>query len=368
MKIGVLTSSRADYGIYKQLLFKLFKDDRFELIIIAFGMHLLKEQGNTIEAIEKDKFGTIHKVIGMPSKDSEMEIAKGYGNLIVNFSDYWNQNKFDFVLALGDRYEMSAAVQASIPFNVRIAHLHGGETTLGAIDNIYRHQITLASKLHFVSSELFSEKVEDIIGDKENIYNVGSLSIDGLEDLSLPSWKSVMKEFAITSESFILVTFHPETIDLEKNKEYCEVIYKTLEEISKNDYMVITMANADTMGSLFRETSKKLKEKNPNKFALVESFGKENYFSAMKASKFLIGNTSSGILEAASFGKFVINVGARQLGRLQSGNVINVNFNKNQIIKRIEEIEKQQKFKGVNKYYKANTANSIIEILISDEL
>ena len=128
------------------------------------------------------------------------------------------------------------------------------------------------------------------------------------------------------------------------------------------------MANADTMGSLFREISKKLKEKNPNKFVLVESFGKENYFSAMKASKFLIGNTSSGILEAASFGKFVINVGNRQLGRLQSGNVIDVDFNKEEIIKSIEEIEKQQKFKGANKYYKKNTANKIIEILTNDRL
>jgi GDP/UDP-N,N'-diacetylbacillosamine 2-epimerase (hydrolysing) len=368
MKIGVLTSSRADYGIYKQLLFKLSKDDRFELIIIAFGMHLLKDHGSTIESIEKDKFGVIHKVLGMPNKDSEMEISKGYGNLIVNFSDYWNQNKYDFVLALGDRYEMSAAVQASIPFNISIAHLHGGETTLGAIDNIYRHQITLTSKLHFVASDVFAKKVKDITGGNENIYNVGSLSIDGLEDLCLPSWKTVKKEFKILSESFILVTFHPETIDLQKNKDYCEVIYKTLEEISYTNYIVITMANADTMGSLFRETSKKLKEKYPNKFALVESFGKENYFSAMQSSKFLIGNTSSGILEAASFGKFVINVGSRQLGRLQSGNIINVEFDKNQIIKGIGEIEKQQKFKGVNKYYKPNTANNIIEILTNERL
>lgn len=365
MRIGVLTSSRADYGIYKKLLSKLSKDDRFELVIIAFGMHLIEEHGYTIEIIKNDNFGTIHKVEGMPINDSEMEIARGYGNLIVNFSEYWDKNKFDYVFALGDRFEMSAAVQATIPFNIKIAHLHGGETTLGAIDNIYRHQITLASKIHFVSSDLFSKKVEDIIGVKENVYNVGSLSIDGLEDLSLPSWKSVMKEFDIPFESFILVTFHPETIDLEKNKEYCEVIYKTLEEISINKYIVITMANADTMGSLYREISKKLKEKYPTRFSLIESFGKENYFSAMKASSFLLGNTSSGIIEAASFGKFVINVGARQLGRLQSGNTINVNFDKKQILKGIEEIEKDLLFKKPNKYYKKNTAKNIMEILKS---
>ena len=128
------------------------------------------------------------------------------------------------------------------------------------------------------------------------------------------------------------------------------------------------MANADTMGSLFRETSKELKEKYPNKITLVESFGKENYFSAMKASKFLIGNTSSGILEAASYGKFVVNVGTRQLGRLQSGNVINIDFNKNQIIDAVEKIKIDENFRGVNKYYKSNTANNIIEFLSNERL
>ncbi|MFK8060268.1 MAG: UDP-N-acetylglucosamine 2-epimerase [Polaribacter sp.] len=368
MKIGVLTSSRADYGIYKQLLSKLSKDDQFQLVIIVFGMHLLKEHGDTVKVIEKDNFGIIHKVLGMPNKDSEMEIAKGYGNLIINFSDYWSKNKFDYIIALGDRYEMSAAVQATIPFNLKIAHLHGGETTLGAIDNIYRHQITLASKAHFVSSDVFAEKVSNLIGSKLNIFNVGALSLDGFEYLILPEWSAVMKEFNIPTQNFTLVTFHPETVNVNKNKEYCKVIYKALEEISHNNHIVITMANADTMGSLYRETSKELKEKYPNKITLVESFGKENYFSAMKASKFLIGNTSSGILEAASYGKFVVNVGSRQLGRLQSGNVINVDFNKDQIIDAVEQIKIDGNFRGVNKYYKPNTANNIIEFLSNERL
>ncbi|WP_417857478.1 UDP-N-acetylglucosamine 2-epimerase [Xanthomarina gelatinilytica] len=368
MKIGVLTSSRADYGIYKQLLSKLSKDDRFELVIIVFGMHLLKEHGNTFKVIEKDNFGVIHKVSGMPNKDSEMEIAKGYGNLIINFSEYWSKNNFDCVLALGDRFEMSAAVQAAIAFNLKIAHLHGGETTLGAIDNIYRHQITLVSKIHFVSSDIFANRVSDLIESKENIYNVGSLSIDGLEDLRLPKWSSVMKEFNIPAQNFILVTFHSETVDVNKNRNYCNVIYETLEEICQSIHVVITMANADTNGSLYRETSKKLKHNNFDKISLVESFGKENYFSAMKESKLLIGNTSSGIIEAASFGKFVINVGKRQLGRLQSGNVFNVDYNKNKIIKAFRQIIGNPEFIGANKYYKKNTVNKIIEILANERL
>ena len=128
------------------------------------------------------------------------------------------------------------------------------------------------------------------------------------------------------------------------------------------------MANADTMGSLYREVSKKLKENNKNKFTLVESFGKEKYFAAMKECQFLIGNTSSGILEAASFQKYFINVGSRQLGRLQSGNVINVEFNKTQILEAVEKIKVNDKFTGKNEYYKPNTANNIIEILTNERL
>ena len=143
IKIGVLTSSRADYGIYKPLLEKLSRDNRFNLIIIAFGMHLQKHHGFTISEIRRDNFGAIHTVLGMPDKDSPIEISKGYGALIINFSEYWSLNKFDHVFALGDRFEMSAAVQAGIPFEVNFSHIHGGETTLGAIDNIYRHQIKL---------------------------------------------------------------------------------------------------------------------------------------------------------------------------------------------------------------------------------
>ena len=368
MKIGVLTSSRADYGIYKKLLSSIAKDDRFQLTIIAFGMHLLEEHGKTVTTIKEDNFGTIHQVLGMPNKDAEIDIARGYGNLVSNFAEYWSTSKFDYIFALGDRFEMSAAVQATIAFNLKIAHLHGGETTIGAIDNIYRHQITLASKLHFVSSSVFAEKVFNLTGNKENIYSVGSLSIDGLENLSLPKWSTVMDKFNIPNKKFVLVTFHPETVNVNKNNQYSEIVFESLLKISNTYHVIITMANADTMGSLYREVSKKLKENNKNKFTLVEGFGKENYFAAMKECQFLIGNTSSGILEAASFQKYVINVGSRQLGRLQSGNVINVEFNKTQILEAVEKIKVNDKFTGKNEYYKPNTANNIIKILTNERL
>ena len=368
MKIGVLTSSRADYGIYKPLLAKLAKDERFELIIIVFGMHLQLHHGNTIEAIEKDDFGIIDRVLGMPNKDTSLDIVKGYGQLIIEFSEYWNTSNFDYVFALGDRFEMSAAVQAGIPFGIKFAHIHGGETNLGAIDNIYRHQISLGSNLHFVASEIFIKRVENIIDSSKNIFNVGSLSLDGIKELKLPNWNDVRREFNIPDKPFILVTFHPETVGIEKNENFCKIIYETLEVVCRDLHVIITLANADTMGSLYRDISRVLKRDNPKNISLIDNFGKENYFAAMNASEMLLGNTSSGILEAASFGKYVINVGERQSGRLGSKNVINVPFNKDEIIKSIKKVVVDNNYQAENIYYKPNVANEIIKILANDRL
>ena len=364
MKIGVLTSSRADYGIYKLLLSKLSKDDRFDLAIIVFGMHLLKQHGETIKEIESDGFGVIHKVQGMPINDMPVDISKGYGKLIVEFSNYWNEYQFDYVLALGDRFEMNAAVQAGIPFGVLFAHLHGGETTLGAIDNIYRHQITLASKIHFVATDIYRDKVIDIVGDSNKVFNVGALSIDGFSDLILPDWNDVRAKFGIPDKPFILVTFHPETIQISRNELYSSIVFETLTVLCQANQIVITLANADTMGKYYRDMAYLLKKKHSDSITLVDSFGKENYFSAMKSSKFLLGNTSSGILEAASFGKFVINVGKRQEGRLRSANVFDVNFIKDEIINCVKKIEQNSVYKGGNKYFKNDTADNIIKKLI----
>ena len=368
MKIGVLTSSRADYGIYLPLLNELKTDPFFELEIIAFGTHLSDKHGFTLADIIKDKYDTIHEITSLVDDDSEKGIAISYGNTVLEFSIFWSIQKFDLVFCLGDRFEMSAAIQASIPFGVRLAHLHGGETTLGAIDNIYRHQITLASQIHFVASDNFLNKVRDIIGSSKAIYNVGALSLDGVKDIILPDWSDVRRLFDIPNKEFILITFHPETLNSSQNKIYIEIIYDVLNELCKKYYLVITLSNADTMGSLYRKSSKELKTKNPNNITLIENFGKYNYFAAMKASKILLGNTSSAILEAASFGKFAINVGNRQLGRLRSNNILDVPYNKTLIINAINKIIDESLFTGENKYYKPNTVSNIIKIIKDNEL
>jgi GDP/UDP-N,N'-diacetylbacillosamine 2-epimerase (hydrolysing) len=363
IKIGLLTSSRADYGIYKPLLKRLSKDIRFDLHILAFGTHLLDNYGTTISEIEHDNYGTILKISGMPQSDSLLEISRGYGEMVKVFAEFWFIHHFDWVIALGDRFEMSAAVQATIPFEVKIAHLHGGETTLGATDNIYRHQISLASKLHFVASEEFKEKVVRLTDETKQVYNVGALSLDDIEELVLPVWPKVCAEFNIPEVSFVLATFHPETIGSAKNEAYAKEVYKALEILSRKLHIVVTMSNADAMGSFYRDCMTQLKTTYPTRFSLIENFGRENYFAAMDACLFLLGNTSSGIAEAASFNKYVINVGDRQKGRLRSDNVKDILFDATSIVKAGLEVQQLGKYKGINRFFKPSTAANILDIL-----
>lgn len=363
MKIGVLTSSRADYGIYLPLLQKMKNDSFFELEIIAFGSHLSKGHGYTLNDIIKDEYNCIHTISSLISNDDEQSIASSYGLTVLKFADFWKNYKFDLVFCLGDRFEMSAAVQAGIPFGVKFVHIHGGETTLGAIDNVYRHQISLASLLHFTATDVFSKKVESLIGSSEGVFTIGALSLNDIKRFSPIDKVTFFETFAIPNEEFALVTFHPETISSNDNIQYAQEMKNALATISEKIFVVITMPNADTQGSIYRKAIQKLKSERPERILLIENFGKVNYFSAMYYSKMLIGNTSSGILEAASFGKYVINVGDRQKGRAQSKNVLDCNFEELCIVLAFDKALKLEKYEGENIYFKDHVANNIINII-----
>jgi GDP/UDP-N,N'-diacetylbacillosamine 2-epimerase (hydrolysing) len=345
------------------LLYKLKADSFFKVEIIAFGTHLSKLHGFTINEIEQEGFTKVHKISTLISNDDEQSIATSYALTTLKFSDFWAHNKYDLVLCLGDRFEMSAAVQASVPFGIKLAHIHGGETTLGAIDNIYRHQITLASLLHFTSSIIYEKKIASLTGENKNIFTVGSLSLDNLMSFNPIEKKVFYSKFNITENDFALITFHPETVAISKNEQFASEMKDALTEISKKLILVITMPNADTLGSVFRKKIEELQAENTNRIILIENFGKENYFSAMFHAKILIGNTSSGILEAASFGKYVVNVGDRQKGRAQSLNILDANFTSESIILNAQKAIDLGHFNLENIYYKKGAADSIIKVI-----
>jgi GDP/UDP-N,N'-diacetylbacillosamine 2-epimerase (hydrolysing) len=363
MKIGVLTSSRADFGIYLPLLNLLKLDPFFKLEIIAFGTHLSQNHGFTVNEIENIGFDCIHKISSLIANDDEQSISSSYGLTVLKFSDFWQNNAYDVVLCLGDRFEMSAAVQAGIPFGVKFAHIHGGETTLGAIDNIYRHQITLASSLHFTAADLFSSKVRELIGETKNIQTVGALSLDGISKFKPLEKKDFYTKFEIPQNDFALITFHPETLSPELNHAHAHEMRKAFEYLIGTIHLVITMPNADTMGSVFRNEIEKFKKEFPDKVVCIENFGKNNYFSAMHYAKLLIGNTSSGILEAASFGKYVVNVGDRQKGRLQSANTYNAKFISESILDAVNHVLELGAYSGENVYHQTGAAQKIIDVL-----
>jgi GDP/UDP-N,N'-diacetylbacillosamine 2-epimerase (hydrolysing) len=362
MRIAVLTSSRADFGIYLSLLNRIKLDTACLLEIIAFGTHLSKYHGYTINQIKEAGFKSIHQISTLLTNDDEVSIATAYGLTALKFADFWDQYKYDWVLCLGDRFEMAAAVQAGIPHGVNFAHLHGGETTLGAIDNIYRHQITLASKKHFVAATVFADRIKEITNSAENIHVVGSLSIDELEKMPVPSEQEFRGRYNIVND-FALLTFHPETVSPKQNQEFAGEMAKALTNLSKKIYLVITMSNADTFGTVFREMLIKIEKEAEGRLLLIENFGKLNYFAAMRYCKIMIGNTSSGIIEAASFGKYVVNVGDRQKGRARSKNVIDVPFDAVKIEETALALLSKGNYNGDNIYYQAGTAQQILHIL-----
>jgi len=364
-RIAILTSSRADYGIYLPLLKALKQDPFFELKIIAFGTHLSPFHGYTINQILNDGFEVSYQIESMLAGDSPNAISTAMALTSLKFADFWKDHQYDFdlVFCLGDRYEMFAAVTAGIPFNIQFAHLHGGEKTLGAIDNIFRHAITLASKYHFVSCKEHGERVAELTESKENIYDIGALSLDNLNSLILLSKDDFLSRLGIDlNQPTILVTIHPETVTPAMNRIYVGELAKALLEL-KNYQVLITLPNADTNGTLIRNRLLQLPEHSGNRIHCFENLGSQAYFTALKFCSFLLGNTSSGIIEAASFRKWVINLGYRQKGRKQSQNIFNMPFNKTMIMQSVSEIENNPVYTGKNIYYKGNAAKNICFIL-----
>jgi GDP/UDP-N,N'-diacetylbacillosamine 2-epimerase (hydrolysing) len=306
VKIGILTSSRADYSIYYPLILKAMELPNTEVEIIAFGTHLSENHGYTLNNILADGFEVKHQLKNCYAlDDSPLGISMAMANTSKVFAEFWNKNKFDLVFCLGDRYEMFAAVSAAVPFQINIAHLYGGERTEGAIDDCLRHAISLMSKWHFTACEDYKKRVEELTLHKNRTFNYGHLSIDNLKRLPLLSIEDLKVNTGIDfSQSTILCTFHPETINFDQNVIFANEIAMAFSELTEYQ-ILITMPNSDTGSQPIRDEFTKL------------------------------GNTSSGFVEASFFPKTVINLGERQTGRIVTSNIINTKITKQEILSAI---------------------------------
>ena len=360
-KICVITGSRAEYGLLRWVMQGIKDDPDLELQVIATGMHLSPEFGLTFSEIEADGFQIDRKVEMLTSSDTAVGIAKSMGLATIGMADALDALMPDLIVVLGDRYEIFASVAAALVACIPVAHLHGGETTLGAIDDKFRHAITCMSSYHFTSNSLHAERVSQIINSEEFIYDVGATAIDSILSMELFDESAFHDKFSFRiDESYVLSTIHPETVDL-GNQEKIEAVINAFDSIEEK--VLCTLPNADTEGTVVRDALLSYEKYNPNKIKCFENLGQKGYLTAMKNCSYMLGNTSSGIIEACSFNIPVVNVGDRQKGRLAGDNVVHTGYDLNDILKAVEKAKSFIGREFVNPYGKGDTANQIIEIL-----
>jgi UDP-N-acetylglucosamine 2-epimerase (non-hydrolysing)/GDP/UDP-N,N'-diacetylbacillosamine 2-epimerase (hydrolysing) len=361
-KIGIVSVSRSDYSFYKPIMQLIENDSSLEMIIYASGMHLSPEFGMTVREIEDDGFQVDEKIVMNLSSDSEEAISKSIGLGVIGFSQVFNKNRPDILLLLGDRYEMFAAAVSTIPFQIPLAHIHGGEITTGAFDNTFRHAITKMSHLHFAATKEYADRIVQMGEEPWRVYLSGSPSLDNIEKRKTHSKKYLENKYHISlNPYYFLVTFHPTTLESTKTDFYILQLLEALKQISTP--IIFTLSNSDTTGRLINSRIREFCIKKDNAY-LVESFGTEDYFSAMANAKLMIGNSSSGIIEAPSFKLPVVNIGNRQEGRHKALNVIDVGNTEYEILAGIEEglsKEFNQKIKNIsNPYHPLPSASGLI--------
>ena len=321
-KICVVTGSRADYGLLHSVMQGISLDLELELQIIVTGIHLSEEFGWTVNEIEADGFEINSKVPTLANSDSPEGIAKSIANGIEGCANAFAKLKPDLVVMLGDRYEIFAAASAALVSRLPIAHLHGGEVTAGAFDEAFRHSITKMSQFHFVAHEDYRKRVIQLGENPIHVFKVGALGISNYKPEELFSKIQLEEELGIKfKEKSLLITFHPVTLEkdtaVEQMNELLEAL-KTLDDTT----LIFTMPNADTGGQAQMKLIEDFVGKHSNSI-VIKSLGRVKYLSCLQHVDGVLGNSSSGIIEAPTFKVGTINIGDRQSGRVQAKSVIN---------------------------------------------
>ncbi|MDY0321761.1 MAG: UDP-N-acetylglucosamine 2-epimerase [Arcobacteraceae bacterium] len=321
VKICVITGSRAEYGLLYWLLKEIVADDYFELQLIVTGMHLSPEFGLTYKIIEEE-FKISKKIEILLSSDTPVGISKSMGLANIAFAESYDELKPDMIVILGDRYEIFSAVSMAMIAQIPIVHIAGGETTEGAFDESIRHSITKMAHLHFTTTQEYRNRVIQLGEYPDKVFNVGSLGIENIKRLKLLS-RSDFEEsinFKLNKKN-LLVTYHPVTLEKDTAKGQFQAILDVLDEL-KDTNIIFTKSNSDTDGRVINQMCEEYVKINSSKSICFESLGQLRYLSALQYVDAVVGNSSSGIAEAPSFGIGTINIGDRQKGRIKVSSII----------------------------------------------
>ena len=332
--IGVVTTSRADYGIYLPVLRKIQQEPDFELHLIVAGMHLSPEFGPSVSLIEDDGFDIGDRVEMLLSSDTPEGIAKSMGLGTIGFAQSYARFSPDILLVLGDRFEMHAAAVAALPFKIPVAHIHGGEITEGAIDDALRHSMTKLSHLHFVATEEYRDRVLQMGEEPWRVAVSGAPSLDSLHSMDLLQPQILATKYSLNLDPPpLVVTYHPVTLEYENTEWQVQELLSALDESEMP--VIMTQPNADTRGRMVARMMVEYTQVNP-RAQLVDNLGTRDYFSLMACAAAMVGNSSSGLIEAPSFGLPVVNIGTRQAGRVRSVNVIDTGNERREILQSIQ--------------------------------
>ncbi len=370
-KICIVTGTRAEYGLLYWLMKEIESDNELELQIIATGMHLSPEFGLTYKEIEKE-FKIDKKIEMLLSSDTSIGISKSMGLAQISFAEAYEELKSNIVVVLGDRYEIFSATSAAMIARIPIAHLHGGETTEGAFDESIRHSITKMSHLHFTATQEYKNRVIQLGEHPSKVFNVGGMGIENIKRLKLLNKEEFEKsiEFKLNKKN-ILVTFHPVTLENSTAKEQFQELLDAIDELEDTN-IIFTKANSDTNGRIINQMIDEYVAKNYHKSIGFISLGQQRYLSALQYVDAVVGNSSSGLLEAPSFKIGTINIGDRQKGRIKAKSVINSEVNKTSILKSFSKLYSKA-FQDLieeskNPYGDGIASRKIIEIIKNEDL
>jgi len=367
-RIGVVTVSRSDYGHLRPVLEALRRAPDLELLLLVAGMHLASEFGLTVRDIEADGFPISARVEMLGGGDTPEAVAAATGRGVAGFGEAFARLRPDVVVVLGDRFEMLAAAVAALPFALPVAHIHGGEVSEGAMDNQIRHAITKLAHLHFASAEPHARRIAAMGEEPWRIHTVGAPGLDRLATTEPLPRAGLARELRLPEAGpWLLVTFHPVTLEYRDTAAHIDELLAALEKT--DGFIVITYPNADTAGRLIIERIEEFAGRHPRRCRLAKSLGERLYLSLLRHADLMIGNSSSGLIEAPSFGLPVVNVGSRQRGRLRGANVIDVEPSREDILRGIEAAQalpfRVRARAAANPYGDGHAAPRIVEILRS---
>lgn len=334
-KLTIVTATRAEYGLLAPIIKKFINEPEIDVRVVVTGAHLSPEFGMTVKEIEADGIPIDKKIEILLSSDTPVAISKSMGLALISFAEYFDESKPDALMVLGDRYETLAVACAAMNARIPIIHLYGGEATEGAIDEAVRNAITKMSFLHFTSTEEYKHRVIQMGEAPDRVFCVGAMGVENAKKMPFLSKVDLEDKLGFAlGEDYAVLTFHPVTLENNTAEQQVKELLEAICQLPEITFLC-TKANADANGRIINELIEKYSQKYSNIY-LVDSLGAQGYLSAVKYAKFVIGNSSSGIVEVPSFKIPTINIGDRQLGRIQDRSVINCKPIKKEILDAIK--------------------------------